>query len=49
MPNRYLLSFQPQSPHAGMHAITVKLPDYPQLKVAGRRGYWVDAEDSSRQ
>lgn len=47
MPNRYLLSFQPQSPHAGMHAITVKLPDYPQLKVAGRRGYWVDAEDGS--
>ena len=47
MPNRYLLSFQPQSPHVGMHAITVKLPDYPQLKVAGRRGYWVDAQDGS--
>lgn len=47
MPNRYLLSFQPQAPRVGMHALTVKLPDYPQLKVSGRRGYWVDAQDAT--
>ncbi|HEX3939913.1 MAG TPA: VWA domain-containing protein [Acidobacteriaceae bacterium] len=49
MPNRYLLSFTPQSPHTGMHALTVKLPDYPQLRVAGRRGYWMDASTGGRQ
>ena len=42
VPNRYVLSFHPQSPHAGFHAIELKLKDYPELHVTARSGYWVD-------
>lgn len=49
MPNRYLLSFRPQSPHPGMHVLTVRLPDYPQLRVRGRRGYWMDADPAGNR
>ena len=44
VPNRYVLSFHPQSPHAGFHAIELKLKDYPELHVTARSGYWVDEE-----
>jgi VWFA-related protein len=44
VPNRYLLSFQPQSPHPGFHAIELKLRDYPELRVTTRSGYWADSE-----
>ena len=42
IPNRYVLSFQPQSPHAGFHAIALSLPNYVELKVSARDGYWAD-------
>jgi VWFA-related protein len=42
IPNRYVLSFQPQSPHAGLHAIDLRLPDYSGLKVTARSTYWAD-------
>jgi hypothetical protein len=42
VPNRYLLSFQPQSPHPGMHVLQVRRNGYPQLDVTARTGYWVD-------
>jgi len=42
MSHRYVLSFQPQSPHAGYHAVKLKLPDYPNLRLAARSGYWAD-------
>jgi VWFA-related protein len=47
LPNRYALSFQPQSPHPGFHAIELRLKDYPELRVSARRGYWVDEETAA--
>jgi VWFA-related protein len=44
MPNRYILSFQPQSPHPGLHAIGLRLPDYSNLEVTARSSYWADTE-----
>jgi VWFA-related protein len=42
LPNRYVLSFQPQMPHPGLHAIGLKLRDYPNLEVTARNSYWAD-------
>jgi VWFA-related protein len=46
VPNRYVLSFHPQSPHAGFHSVEVRLRDRPGLRVAARTGYWVDSDTS---
>ena len=42
MPNRYVLTFQPQSPHPGFHFITLRLRDNTDLKISSRYGYWAD-------
>jgi hypothetical protein len=42
IPNRYVLSFQPQSPHPGFHAIALTVPHYVHLEVSARNGYWAD-------
>jgi len=42
VPNRYVLSFQPQSPHPGFHALELRLKDRPGLRVTARSGYWAD-------
>ena len=42
IPNRYVLSFQPQSPHPGFHAISLKVPGYAHMEVSARGGYWAD-------
>jgi VWFA-related protein len=44
VPNRYVLSFQPASPHAGFHAVELKLKDHPGLHVTARSGYWADED-----
>jgi VWFA-related protein len=44
VPNRYVLSFQPQSPHPGLHVIELRLKDHPSLVVTARRNYWADLE-----
>jgi VWFA-related protein len=44
IPNRYVLSFTPQSPHPGLHAIKLQVKDYTKLQVTARRSYWVDSE-----
>jgi VWFA-related protein len=44
VPNRYVLSFYPQSPHPGLHALTVKLKEYPHLEISARSSYWADNE-----
>jgi VWFA-related protein len=44
IPNRYVLSFQPQSPQAGFHAIKLRVPDYDKLAVSARDGYWADGD-----
>ncbi len=43
LPNRYVLSFQPDNPHLGIHALALMMPDYPQLRVTTRTSYWIDA------
>jgi hypothetical protein len=43
LPNRYLLSYQPQSPHPGFHVIELRLREYPDLHISARTGYWADA------
>lgn len=45
IPNRYILSFQPQAPHPGLHALDLQLKSYPNLQITTRRTYWID--DSS--
>jgi len=42
LPNRYVLSFQPQSPHPGPHAIQLHLRDRSNLTVTARTSYWAD-------
>jgi hypothetical protein len=44
MPNRYILTFQPQSPHPGLHSISLHLKDYPELKVTARNSYSPNSE-----
>ncbi|MGA2850635.1 MAG: VWA domain-containing protein [Terracidiphilus sp.] len=42
VPNRYMLSFHPESPRAGYHVVALSLRDRPGLRVTARSGYWVD-------
>lgn len=44
VPNYYLLSFRPQSPALGLHALGVSLKAKPRLHCSARKAYWVDAE-----
>ncbi len=48
VPNRYVLSFYPQSPHPGLHALTLKLKEYPNLEISARSSYWADNEAPPR-
>jgi VWFA-related protein len=41
VPNRYLISFHPQSPHPGLHTLQVRLKDY-KLNLSARNNYWID-------
>jgi VWFA-related protein len=42
IPNRYVLSFHPQNPHPGLHAISLTLTNYDNLNIEARSSYWVD-------
>jgi VWFA-related protein len=42
LPNRYVLSFHPESPRPGLHAIRLRLPNYEGLEVSARTSYWSD-------
>lgn len=42
-PNYYVLSFHPQSPLPGPHALNLTLKDRPGLQLSARNSYWVDA------
>jgi VWFA-related protein len=44
MPNRYILTFQPQSPHPGLHAINLRLTNYPGLTITARSSYSPSSE-----
>jgi VWFA-related protein len=43
VPNRYVLSFHPQSPAPGPHSIELRLSNYSNLVVTARTSYWVDS------
>jgi VWFA-related protein len=47
VPNRYLISFHPQSPHPGLHTLAVRLPQYSNLQVRARADYWIDEPTSA--
>ena len=47
VPNRYVLSFHPQAPQPGIHALSLELKDYPNLSVTARRSYWVDEDTAA--
>ena len=47
VPNRYMLSFHPQSPHTGLHAVTLRLKNYPNLELSARDSYWVDNDSNA--
>lgn len=40
LPNRYVLSFQPQSPREGIHSLQLTVPGRDGLKVTARMSYW---------
>ena len=44
VPNYYVLSFRPQSPAPGLHALELRLKDRPELQLSARNAYWVDAD-----
>jgi VWFA-related protein len=46
IPNRYILSFQPQLPHPGLHALRLSAPNYVGLTVTARSSYWADPATS---
>ena len=43
VPNYYFLSFRPQTPNPGLHAIGLSLKDRQGLQLRARKAYWVDA------
>lgn len=48
IPNRYMLSFHPQSPEPGIHALELTLEEHPDLKVTARSSYWLDPESAPK-
>jgi VWFA-related protein len=42
LPNRYVLTFHPRLPHAGLHTLALHIPNYANLEVTARSGYWAD-------
>jgi VWFA-related protein len=47
IPNRYVLTFRPQSPTPGFHTIVLKLRDESKFSVDARDGYWVNDDGST--
>jgi VWFA-related protein len=48
IPNRYILSFQPQTPHPGLHVLQLSLPTHPDLALTARRTYYADAQTEAK-
>lgn len=46
VPNYYVLSFRPQSPDPGLHALGLSLKEKPGLQSSARKAYWVEADAS---
>jgi VWFA-related protein len=48
IPNYYVLSFRPQSPQSGFHALDLRLKSDPKLLVWSRKAYWVDDQPTNK-
>ena len=48
LPNRYILSFHPQSPHPGPHTLALSLPNFEGLTVTARTTYWAEPPVAER-
>ena len=42
LPNYYVLSFRPQTPHTGMHSLQLAVKGRPKVQLKARKAYWVD-------
>jgi VWFA-related protein len=42
LPNYYVLSFRPQTPHAGIHSLQLRVANRSGLQLRSRKAYWVD-------
>lgn len=49
VPNYYVLSFRPQSPEPGLHALQLSLKYLSGLQVTARKAYWVDADSPVKE
>jgi len=49
VPNYYFLSFRPQSPHPGFHALALKVKNRSAYEINARTGYWVEATDADEK
>ena len=47
--SRYLLSFQPEDPHPGLHQIRVRLRQPGKATVLARTSYWAEGESQRRR
>ena len=47
--SRYLLRFEPKSPHPGLHDVRVRIKGHGNLTVLARRSYWVEDTDKPSQ
>jgi VWFA-related protein len=47
MPAYYVLSFSPEAPQPGMHALAVTVPANPTLAINARKAYWAGAPPES--
>ena len=45
VPNHYVLSFEPSSPHPGLHSLSLSLRERPELVIKARSAYWIDATE----
>ena len=46
VPNHYVLSFEPQHAHPGLHALQLQLKGRSDLQVQARSAYWVDEQNA---
>ncbi|KAA6461053.1 VWA domain-containing protein [Acidobacteria bacterium AB60] len=49
LPNRYVLSFHPHSPHPGPHTLSITLPGFEGLSVTARTTYWAEPASQDLQ
>lgn len=49
VPNYYVLSFHPQAPRLGPHALELRIKDRPGYEVRARKGYWVNPSADAKQ